>query len=250
VPKHVVLATRPAVNNVLLAKNIMNIICKNKFYFPLISRDSGELRAARPRFDSPQVKQIFLFSTVFRPAPVPSQPPSHGHGRGVPRSRMVEVYLHSPICLHCAVFNCVGGPLYLPPPLLTVSSSPSRRKIMKSVQTPPFLLNAHHHVSHTRVRVFLESKQLTQIRSVLTAPAHCLSNCKLPSVRGSFPKTLRPLVASSPPRQPGFDPKSGHVEFVDKMVLGQASSEYFRFPCQFSFHQMLPYSSIIRGWFN
>jgi hypothetical protein len=33
---------------------------------------------------------------------------------------------------------------------------------------------------------------------------------------------------------------SGRVGFVvDKVPLGQVSSEYFGFPCQFSFHQML-----------
>jgi hypothetical protein len=48
------------------------------------------------------------------------------------------------------------------------------------------------------------------------------------------------LVAGYPPRRPGFDSRSSHVRFVvDKMALGQVSSEYFGFPCQFSFHQML-----------
>jgi hypothetical protein len=33
---------------------------------------------------------------------------------------------------------------------------------------------------------------------------------------------------------------SDHVGFVeDKVALGQISSEYFGFPCQFSFHRML-----------
>jgi hypothetical protein len=42
-----------------------------------------------------------------------------------------------------------------------------------------------------------------------------------------------------PPRQPvGFDPRSGHVEFVlDKVALVQVFSEYFGVPCQFSFHK-------------
>jgi hypothetical protein len=30
---------------------------------------------------------------------------------------------------------------------------------------------------------------------------------------------------------------------VDKMALGQVFSEYFCFPCQFLFHQLLPKSS-------
>jgi hypothetical protein len=33
---------------------------------------------------------------------------------------------------------------------------------------------------------------------------------------------------------------SGHVGFVvDKVALGQVFSEYFGFPCQFSFHRLL-----------
>jgi hypothetical protein len=40
------------------------------------------------------------------------------------------------------------------------------------------------------------------------------------------------LVAGFPPRQPGFDPRLGHVGFVvDKVALGQAFSKYFGFPC-------------------
>jgi hypothetical protein len=43
-----------------------------------------------------------------------------------------------------------------------------------------------------------------------------------------------------PPRQPGIDPRSGHVGFVvDKVALGQDFSEYFGFPCQSSFHLLL-----------
>jgi hypothetical protein len=37
-----------------------------------------------------------------------------------------------------------------------------------------------------------------------------------------------------------FDPRSGHMGFVVKKVaLGQVSSEYFGFPFQLPFHQML-----------
>jgi hypothetical protein len=51
---------------------------------------------------------------------------------------------------------------------------------------------------------------------------------------------LRRLVAGFPPRRSGFDPKSKHVGFVaGKVALGQVFYEYFVFPCQFSFHQML-----------
>jgi hypothetical protein len=48
------------------------------------------------------------------------------------------------------------------------------------------------------------------------------------------------LVAGFPSRRPGFGPGSGHVGFeVDNVALSQVFSEYFRFPCQFSFHQLL-----------
>jgi hypothetical protein len=50
---------------------------------------------------------------------------------------------------------------------------------------------------------------------------------------------LKRLVAGFPPRRPGFDPRSGHVGFVDKVALGQDFSEYFGFTCQSSFHQLL-----------
>jgi hypothetical protein len=51
---------------------------------------------------------------------------------------------------------------------------------------------------------------------------------------------LRRLVAGFPPRRPEFQPRSGHVGFVvDKVALGQGFSEYFGFPCQFSFHRLL-----------
>jgi hypothetical protein len=37
-----------------------------------------------------------------------------------------------------------------------------------------------------------------------------------------------------------FEPGSGHVGFmVDKVALGQVFSNYFGFPCQSSFHQLL-----------
>jgi hypothetical protein len=43
-----------------------------------------------------------------------------------------------------------------------------------------------------------------------------------------------------PPRQPGFESRSGHVRFVvDKVALGQVFSEYFDFLCQFLFHRLL-----------
>jgi hypothetical protein len=41
-------------------------------------------------------------------------------------------------------------------------------------------------------------------------------------------------------RLPGFELRPGHVGFVvDKVALGQVFSEYFGFPCQFSFQRLL-----------
>jgi hypothetical protein len=42
------------------------------------------------------------------------------------------------------------------------------------------------------------------------------------------------------PRRPGFQARSDYVGFVvDRVTLVQAFSEYFSFPCQLSFHQMI-----------
>jgi hypothetical protein len=61
---------------------------------------------------------------------------------------------------------------------------------------------------------------------------------------------LKRLVAGFPPRRPGFKPGSTHVGFVvDKLAVGQVSSEYFGFPCQSSFHNH-HHLSIIWGWYN
>jgi hypothetical protein len=40
-------------------------------------------------------------------------------------------------------------------------------------------------------------------------------------------------------RQPGFDTRLGHVDFVNEMPLGRIISKYFGFPCQFSFYRRL-----------
>jgi hypothetical protein len=48
------------------------------------------------------------------------------------------------------------------------------------------------------------------------------------------------FLAGFPLQQPGFEPKSGQVEFVvNKVARGQISFKYFSFICQFSFHQLL-----------
>jgi hypothetical protein len=57
---------------------------------------------------------------------------------------------------------------------------------------------------------------------------------------GEYRAIAQALASSFPLRRPGFKPRSGHVGFVvDKVALGQVSSEYFDFPCQFSFHRLL-----------
>jgi hypothetical protein len=51
---------------------------------------------------------------------------------------------------------------------------------------------------------------------------------------------LKRLVADFSKWRPGFEPGSAQVGFmVDKVVLGQFFSEYFGFPCQSSFRQIL-----------
>jgi hypothetical protein len=46
--------------------------------------------------------------------------------------------------------------------------------------------------------------------------------------------------AGLPSRRPGIGSRSGYVRFVvDKVGMEQALSEYFGFPCQFSFHRLL-----------
>jgi hypothetical protein len=45
--------------------------------------------------------------------------------------------------------------------------------------------------------------------------------------------------------------RSGHVGFVvDKVALGQVFSEYFSFPCQSLFHQILYPLRITQGRYN
>jgi hypothetical protein len=47
-------------------------------------------------------------------------------------------------------------------------------------------------------------------------------------------------MAGFPPWRPGFNPKLDYVEFVvGKVALRRVSPEYFGFPSQFSFCQLL-----------
>jgi hypothetical protein len=59
-----------------------------------------------------------------------------------------------------------------------------------------------------------------------------------PSNTGISNRKLK--LARLPLRRPRFEPRSSHMGFVlDKVELGQIFSEYFSFPCQFSFHLLL-----------
>jgi hypothetical protein len=63
--------------------------------------------------------------------------------------------------------------------------------------------------------------------------------CTTSSRRSRFDPMSIVLVCF-PSQRPSFDPRSNHVGFVlDKLTRGQAFCEYFGFPCQFSFHQLL-----------
>jgi hypothetical protein len=84
---------------------------------------SKRLQAEWLGFNSQQGQAIFLYSTPSRPALRPTHPPIQWVLRAVslgvngwcmkltthlclvPRSRMAELYLHSPICLHGIVLN-------------------------------------------------------------------------------------------------------------------------------------------------
>jgi hypothetical protein len=77
--------------------------------------------------------------------------------------------------------------------------------------------------------------------SHLGMPTACsMQNVFLVTLKFLAAPQLKRLVAGFPSRRPGFDPGSGQVgSVVDKVVLGQVFSEYFSFPRQSSFHQLL-----------
>jgi hypothetical protein len=60
---------------------------------------------------------------------------------------------------------------------------------------------------------------------------------------------LRRLVASLPLGRPEFNPKADNVgSVVESVALGQVFSQYFGFPCHFSFHRLLLEQFIIPSW--
>jgi hypothetical protein len=59
---------------------------------------------------------------------------------------------------------------------------------------------------------------------------------------------LKRLAVGFPQRRPGFEPRSGHVGFVvEEAALDQVFSEYFGFPCQFSFHRLRHTRNLLSG---
>jgi hypothetical protein len=70
-----------------------------------------------------------------------------------------------------------------------------------------------------------------------------------PGRRRGKPATNCLNYGTALPRRPGFEPRSGHVGYmVDKVTLGQVFSEYFGFPCQFSFHRLLHTHHHLSTW--
>jgi hypothetical protein len=86
--------------------------------------------------------------------------------------------------------------------------------------------------------------RVTQTESVISPCLHNYTPVTLWLGRAIAQAVSRLL----PTRRPGFEPSSGHAGFVvDKVELGQVLSEYFSFPCQFSFHRLLHTHHILSG---
>jgi hypothetical protein len=138
------------------------------------------------------MSRTFLASAAVRPDHLWDPPSLLSNGRGVkrtthlllvPRSRIVQPYIHSPVLLYGIVLDS--------------------------------LLN--------------EKENFNFAWEIL----------EFKNVQKAAPK-LKRLVAGFSPRRSGFDPGAGQVAFVvDKVPMGQVFSEYFGFPCQSSFHQIL-----------
>jgi hypothetical protein len=64
--------------------------------------------------------------------------------------------------------------------------------------------------------------------------------------------TAQAVSAGFLPWRPGFKPTSGYMRFVEEnWGLKKVFSEYFGFPCQFSFHRLLQTHHLSSGgWYN
>jgi hypothetical protein len=96
----------------------------------------------------------------------------------------------------------------------------------------------------SRCRRYGEEKHLLLLPGIeprlLGRPARCLIAISTQLSRLPYWNRLPMKSASDPKWILRLSPRSGHVGFVvDKVALGQVFSEYFGFPCQSSFHQLL-----------
>jgi hypothetical protein len=82
------------------------------------------------------------------------------------------------------------------------------------------------------IRSFITPVDLQRTTQPYVLEDRILHNHRCDNLKSWAVPHLRRLVAGFPPRRPGFEPGSGHGGFVvDKVTLGQGSSETFGFPC-------------------
>jgi hypothetical protein len=90
------------------------------------------------------------------------------------------------------------------------------------------------------IRLECVLKTLNDVSDTTYWPYIWLEGPRKPTLKLSQSLTPSRAVPQLRRRRPGFDPRSGHMGFVvDEVALGQVFSEYFGFPCQFSFHRLL-----------
>jgi hypothetical protein len=106
--------------------------------------------------------------------------------------------------------------------------------------TPPYFSKIRFNIILPPTSVFLAVPFL-----LIFPPKPYMQSSSLPCVYQYLVFTTavpycKRLVASFPLRQPRFDPRKGYAGLVvDHVALGLVFSEYFGFPCQFSFLQLL-----------
>jgi hypothetical protein len=127
---------------------------------------------------------------------------------------------------------------------------PISRSKSHVLAVPSFIHGATESISSRGNTSDLHWKVVVQISAGLTVSEHFLSPSRqmqeqylklghILSITFSTDCSVT-MILGFPPRRPGLEPRSGHVGFVvDKVALGQIFSEYFGFPCQFSFHRLL-----------